>query len=90
MALDDPDFAQRVYRVALEGERTRGDGGAILINREKETIAYVLLHEVPNDELREVIGDMLTDEGRRYFFVLEESERNVHIWKMDKASGKRT
>ena len=82
-------YAQRIAAIALQGEQTRGDGGVVLSNRSDDTASYVLVHELPSEELREVVGDLLTEEGRRYFFVLEEHDRKINIWKMDKASGNR-
>ena len=83
------EYAQRIAAIALKGEKDRGDSGVVLSNISEGTASYVLVHELPNEELRDVVSDLLTEEGRRYFFVLEEQDRKVNIWKMDKASGKR-
>lgn len=81
------DFAQRVLSVALTGERNRGNGGIVLCNRSTDKIAYILVHEIESEELRETVGDLLTEEGLRYFFILEEKDRKIHIWKVDKTAG---
>ena len=48
-----------------------------------DTASYVLVHELPNEELRDVVSDLLTEEGRRYFFVLR-TGLQVNIWKWTK------
>ena len=84
------EYAQRIAAVALTGERERGDGGVVLSNLDDNTASYVLLQELKNDALIEAVGELLSEEGRRYFFVLEERDRKINIWKMEKVSGTRS
>ena len=79
-------FAKRVLAVAMKGEQERGNGGVVLCNRDDDTIAYVLCDEISTEELRDSVREMLSDEGERFYYVVEETDRKMHIWKIDKAA----
>ena len=52
------------------GERNRGSGGAIVIDRAAQAITYLLLDEIEPREVRESVAELLSEEGDRYAVVL--------------------
>lgn len=89
---DDGSLDRRalVADTVLNGERERGSGGVVMLAGAPELKAtYALVNEIPSAELREVVEDLLTEDGNEYVYVLEgertvEDARNVHIWKMSR------
>jgi hypothetical protein len=89
---DDQSLDRRalVANTVLNGERERGSGGVVMLAKTPELKAtYALVTEIPSAELREVVEDLLTEDGNEYVYVLEgertvEDTRNVHIWKMSR------
>jgi hypothetical protein len=79
-----------VVQTVIEGEKNRGSNGVVLLARTPTLSAtYALVTELPSAELREVVEDLLSEDGNQFVYVLEgertvEEERNVHIWKMSR------
>ena len=72
--------------IAARGEAERGADGVVLFNRQDESAAWVKVSELSAEELRDVAAELLTEEGQRYFFVMEEDTGSgqVHIWKLSR------
>jgi len=71
-----------VLNAAIYGERNRGSGGVVFCNHEKKIIQYMLISEFEAEEFRDKLGDILSEEGNEYYFVVEEIDRSMHIWKI--------
>lgn len=80
------ELLDAICRVAAHGETDRGSDGVILFDRVKETVAWAKVSEVSSEELRETAADMLSEEGGKFYFVIEEDTdaRQVHIWKLSR------
>jgi hypothetical protein len=75
-----------ICAIAARGEAERGSDGLVMFNKKNETACWMKLSDLPTEELREIAADMLTEEGNRFFFVLDEDtdNRQVHIWKLSR------
>ncbi len=74
----------KIVECALHGEMTRGNGGFVLLGV-STGISYMLIDEIESEELRESLRDQLSEDGVHYVYVVEEQERTMHIWKIDRA-----
>lgn len=79
--LQSADVLLPIAKAAWDGENARGNGG-VVVRSYKDGIRYSLVHELPFDEMRESIEDMLTEEGDQFVFVLQEEEKTLHVWKL--------
>ena len=70
-----------IVKAAWDGESARGNGG-VVVRSHKNGIHYLLVNELPFDEMRESIEDMLSEEGDQFVFVVQEEEKTLHVWKM--------
>jgi hypothetical protein len=84
MSQQDEKLRDVVCKVAVQGEWETGSDGLVLLERESEKIKWVKLADLPSDELREAVAEILTEEGGAHFLVLDEDtqKRHVHIWKI--------
>ena len=85
MGDDNASEKERLHAImmaGLVGERERGNGGVVFVNKEKNIIKYILLHEVESEELRARFEDELTENGNDHLFIMEEVDRVMHIWKV--------
>lgn len=75
-----------ICAIAARGEAERGSDGLVMFNKHDETACWMKVSDLPTEELREVAADMLTEEGHRFFFILDEETdaRQVHIWKLSR------
>ena len=80
----DETLLRMVSDAAFEGERQRGSGGVVHLDRNTKTARYFLVNEIQVADLREKAEDMLSECGDRYVFVMEESDGAAHIWKIDR------
>lgn len=80
----DPNSLTPLLHEAMHGEETRGSDGVVYYNKAENIVRYMKIHEIQSEELQERVADIVTDEGRDYYFVLEEIERVMHIWKIPK------
>lgn len=71
--------------ILSKGEMERGTSGCLYINRNENTHNYILLHELSNPQLKDALEDMLTEEGASNALIVEEVDRNVHIFKMPRS-----
>lgn len=69
---------------AMSGEESRGSDGVVYYNKAQSVIRYMKIHEIESEELRERVEDIVTEEGAVFYFVLEEIDRVMHIWKIPK------
>lgn len=72
--------------VALRGEQSRGGGGAVLYNAETRAASYLFPSEFKVEAFREKLQEMIDDDGGEHFFVVVESDKQLHVSKMRKAS----
>ena len=86
MSQGDEKLRDVVCRVAVQGEWESGGDGLVLLERDGERIKWVKLADLPSEELREAVAEILTEEGRTHFLVLDEDtqKRHVHIWKISR------
>ena len=75
----------KIVECALNGEMKRGNGGFVLLSV-SSGMSYMLIDEIESEELREALRDQLSEDGVNYVYVVEEQERNMHIWKIDRAN----
>ena len=73
-----------ILREAVLGEESRGSDGVVYCNEADKIVRYMKIHEIESQELRERVEDMVTEEGCAFYFVIEEIERVMHIWKFPK------
>ena len=78
------EIVRALVRVVAEGERERGTAG-VAVYTSASDMRYVLLQELPSEDLRERIGDMLSEEGDEFVFAVEGEATTAHIWKMSRA-----
>ena len=74
-----------IVRTAIEGERARGSGGVVFVQRSLGRATYQLTSEIPNPELRENVESLLSECGETHLLCLEEVDRAVHLWKIPRA-----
>lgn len=74
-----------VLQTAMNGEQTRGSHGVVFQNKAQGILHYITVDEIPSEELRDRVSDILSEEGDTNYFVVEEVERVMHIWKIPKA-----
>ena len=70
---------RRIVAVAKEGE-SRGTDGAVFCDEDTNEIGYLLLSEFNSFEFREKLGEMLSELGTEYLFVVNKSQENFHVW----------
>ena len=73
-----------ILKEAVLGEETRGSDGVVYCNKAENIVRYMKIHEIESQELRERVEDIVTEEGRVFYLVIEEIERVMHIWKIPK------
>lgn len=78
------EIVRALVRVVAEGERERGTAG-VAVYTDASDMQYVLLQDLPSDDLRERIGDMLSEEGHDFVFAVKGEATAAHIWKMPRA-----
>ena len=71
-----------IVTVGLAGEKDRGNGGAIYVNRIDNIIKYMLVDEFESEQFKDTLSDMLSEDGSLNLYVVEEIERVLHIWKI--------
>ena len=77
------ELNRRIFACLIEGEKSRGNAGACLVYLVDGTVAYRLVHEIAHDEFREALEDLLSEEGDKHMFVVEENaQRQLHLWKV--------
>ena len=76
---------KRSAELIAKGEMERGTSGCLYINRDQNTYSYLLLNELTNIELRDALENILTEDGRENALIVEEKDRNVHIFKMQRS-----
>ena len=72
MGDDNASEKERLHAImmaGLVGERERGNGGVVFVNKEKNIIKYILLHEVESEELRARFEDELTENGNDHLVM---------------------
>ena len=68
------------YAAILHGVKTRGDGGVLYVNFEKNTRGYLFPHEFADPNVKRDLAELLQREtSKEFFFVLEERDRKMHV-----------
>jgi hypothetical protein len=66
-----------VFKAILNGFYGRGDGGVLYVKGEE--CAYRFPHEFPDATFRDGLESLLSDNGKRYFYVVEEKDGHLHV-----------
>ena len=77
----DEKFMARCASVAMQGERSRGNAGAVYYDDDTKHIGYLLLDEIRPSQLRENVAELLSDDT---FIVLLKTTKEVHVTKLTK------
>ncbi len=72
--------AQRILEVALEGEKSRGDNGAVLVDNEH--VVYLLSHEFQPSDFRQQLEELLSEDDRVHIFIVHKNDDAMHISKI--------
>ena len=80
--VSDPAIADVIIHTAINGEKSRGDNGAVLVDTENSTIVYLLTHEFQPDNFREKLEDLLSEDNNQHIFVVFKSKTDMHVSKM--------
>ena len=83
---DTPFPIEPVLKIALEGERARGNGGAVWVDVEKETAKYLLPSEFTPEHFACKLNDELEADNHAHYFFVFERDRQLHISKVSKNS----
>lgn len=80
----DKNLTKEIIRVALEGEKARGNNGAVLIDTSQSDvkIVYLLSHEFGPEEFSEKLNDSLSEDGQNYIYVVNKVDKAMHISKV--------
>lgn len=70
--------------VAASGEQQRGSPGCVWVDAEAGRCEYLLLPEVPNDDLRSGLEDMVSDDNDEHFFIVHKHKESAHLFKYPK------
>ena len=70
--------------VAASGEQQRGSPGCVWVDGEAGRCEYLLLREIPNDDLRSGIEDMISEDAEEHFFIVHKHGESAHVFKYPK------
>lgn len=81
---DRQELNRDIFKTLIVGEAARGSGGiAHVMMQTPPTIRYLLVHDIVHQELREAVQEVLSEEGDRFMFVVEEdADSKFHLWKV--------
>lgn len=80
----DQDTVNTILQVALQGEQARGDNGAVLVDTDEKTIVYLLTHEFKPEQFSSKLEDMLSEDGKQYFYIVHKTSDTMHVSKLPK------
>ena len=76
------EYVQSIIQIAIEGEKCRGDNGAVLIDDESSQILYLLSHEFKPVEFSEQLNDLLSEDNSVHIFIVHKVNDSLHISKI--------
>ena len=80
------EYVQNIIRIAIEGEKSRGDNGAIMIDEETSQIVYLLSHEFQPSDFSEQLNDFLSEDNGVHIFIVHKINNSLHISKIPRFS----
>jgi hypothetical protein len=75
---------EKIIETATQGEFSRGSNGAVMLDQDSKDVVYLLTNEFQPREFQEKLEDMLSEDGREYFYIVIKNEKEMHITKIKK------
>ena len=76
------EHVNNILKVALHGEKVRGNNGAVLIDDDTSDIVYLLSHEFKPDDFSERLNEMLTEDGCNFVYIVHKTKDSMHVSKI--------
>ena len=80
------EYVQAIIRIAIEGEKIRGDNGAVMIDEETSQMVYLLSHEFKPPQFSEQLNELLSEDNSVHIFVVHKVDNSFHISKIPRFS----
>lgn len=79
----DDGQVKEIIQIGIEGEFTRGDNGAVLVDTVEKKTVYLLTHEFQPLQFQEQLNDLISEE-KQFLYVVVKDASNMHIVKIPK------